>query len=224
MIAYYFALVTAMTGDAANIHKSVSYFERIDTPVILFPPGKGSTPVPTGNPGLWVTTNDYPAFALKEEREGLVGFSLTVGRDGRVISCSITSSSGSPDLDSTACTLITLRARFAPAKDARGKPQIGQYANRVRWQIPSKGQNVARNLPIPKQGQASFSFTVDENGKPSDCTMSGSPETQGAKTPCDAGVLFQPYYNNRGERVRVRVETSSSVRVTEEGDAAPKSE
>ncbi len=224
MIVYYFALATAMTGNAAHAGQWESYFERVDTPVILLPPGKGSNPIPAGNPGIWVTTNDYPPFALSEEREGVVGFSLMIGRDGKVTSCDITSSSGSPDLDSTACLLITQRARFSPAKDARGKTQIGRYANRVRWQIPSKGQNAVRNLPIPKQGQASFSFTVDENGKPSDCTMSGSPETQGAKTPCDAGVIFQPYYNDRGERVRVRVETSSSVRIAEEGAVGPKSE
>ena len=224
MIAYYFAVTTAMIGNTANYGQSASYFERIDTPIIKLQPGKGSTPVPTGNPGLWVTTNDYPASALKEDRDGLVGFSLTIGQDGKVMSCDITSSSGSPDLDSTACTLITQRARFSPAKDARGKPQIGQYTNRVRWQIPSKGQNVSENLPIPKRGQASFSFTVDENGRPSNCTMSGSPEAEGAKTPCDAGVTFQPYYNDRGERVRVKVETSSSVTITEEGGSAPKTE
>jgi TonB family protein len=217
MIAYYVALAAAMTGNSPYSNQQASFFERIDKPVIIFPPGKGSTPVPTGNPGLWVTTNDYPAFALSEGREGVVGFSLTIGLDGRVKTCNITSSSGSPDLDSTACTLIAQRARFTPATNEQGKAQTGRYANRVRWQIPSKGQNVAWNVPIPKQGQVNFTFTVDENGKPSNCQKSGSPETQSVKTPCDAGVTFQPYYNDRGERVKVKVETSQTVNIVEEG-------
>ena len=222
MIAYYVAMAAAITGNNPLVSQSSSYFERIDKPVIIFPPGQGSNPVPTGNPGLWVTTNDYPAFALSEEREGVVGFSLTIGPDGRVKSCDVTSSSGSPDLDSTACVLITQRARFTPARNQQGKVQTGRYANRVRWQIPSKGQNVAWNVPIPKPGQVNFTFTVDENGKPSNCKMEGSPETKTVKTPCEAGVTFQPHYNDRGERVKVRVETSQTVNITEEGDVGLK--
>jgi TonB family protein len=224
MIAYYFALAAAMTGNNPYVNQSASYFERIDNPVIFSQPGSGSNPVPAGNPGLWVTTNDYPVAALREEREGVVGFTLTVGPDGRVNTCEITSSSGFSDLDSTACLLISQRARFTPARNAKGKAEAGRYANRVRWQIPSKDQNIARNLPLPKPGQVNFHFTVDENGKPSDCKMSGSPLLADAKTPCDAGVTFQPYYNARGERIKVKVETSLTVNITEEGEAGSKTE
>jgi TonB family protein len=216
MIAYYLVLAAAMIGNGTDSNQSAFNFERIDNPAIFAPPGNGSNPVPTGNPGLWVTTNDYPTAALREEREGTVAFSLTIGRNGRVSACEITSSSGSADLDSAACSLIAQRARFTPARNTQGKAQAGRYANRVRWQIPTKGENVAMNFPIPKQGQVSFSFSVDENGKPSDCKMSGSPTPEGARTPCDAGVTFQPYYNNKGERVKVKVETSQTVSVTEE--------
>jgi protein TonB len=91
---------------------------------------------PRGNPGSWATSNDYPSRALREDREGTTGFRVTVGPDGRVTSCSVTSSSGSPDLDETACSLITRRARFTPATDGEGQPTTGSYSNRVRWQIP----------------------------------------------------------------------------------------
>jgi TonB family protein len=218
MIAYYVAFAAAMIGNPPSVYGPAANFERLDKPVIFLPPGNGINPVPTGNPGLWVTTNDYPALALSEGREGLVGFTLTVGTDGRVQSCDVTSSSGSPDLDSTACSLISQRARFTPARNVNGKAQAGRYANRVRWQIPSKGQNPPRNLPIPKAGQVNLSFVVDENGNPSNCQISGSTIVDGAKTPCDAGVTFQPFYNAAGERVRIKVQTSQTVNITEEND------
>ena len=91
---------------------------------------------PKGNPGNWATTNDYPSQALREEREGVTRFRVTVGPDGRVQSCSVTGSSGSPDLDATACAKITARARFSPATDGEGQPTTGSYSNAVRWVIP----------------------------------------------------------------------------------------
>jgi len=91
---------------------------------------------PKGNPGNWATANDYPSRALREEREGVTGFRVTVGPDGRVTDCQITSSSGSPDLDQTACDKIRQRARFTPATDGEGNPTSGSYSNRVRWVIP----------------------------------------------------------------------------------------
>ena len=103
------------------------------------PPPPRFTPkgaAPKGNPGNWATANDYPSRALREEREGTTGFRVTVGPDGRVTDCQITSSSGSPDLDQTACDKIRQRARFTPATDGEGNPTSGSYSNRVRWVIP----------------------------------------------------------------------------------------
>lgn len=103
------------------------------------PPPPRFTPkgaAPKGNPGNWATANDYPSRALREEREGTTGFRVTVGPDGRVTDCQITSSSGSPDLDQTACEKIRQRARFTPATDGEGQPTTGSYSNRVRWVIP----------------------------------------------------------------------------------------
>jgi protein TonB len=55
--------------------------------------------------------------------------------DGRVADCTITSSSGSPDLDEATCANVTRRARFNPAM-ADGKPTTGSYSGRIRWVIP----------------------------------------------------------------------------------------
>jgi periplasmic protein TonB len=97
---------------------------------------KRPNPIPKGNPGNWANTNDYPARALQQEREGTTGFRVTVGPDGRVQSCSVTSSSGHADLDDATCKNIQRRGRFDPALDASGNPTSGSWSSRVRWQIP----------------------------------------------------------------------------------------
>jgi protein TonB len=111
-------------------------------PIVLAPPAPVPPPpppkpaTPRNNPGTWATTNDYPSRALREEREGTTGFRVTVGTDGRVTDCQITSSSGHADLDQAACSNVSRRARFKPATDSSGNPTTGTYANRVRWVIP----------------------------------------------------------------------------------------
>jgi protein TonB len=111
-------------------------------PIVLAPPPAAPPPAapatpaqPRGNPGSWATTNDYPSRALREERSGTTGFRVTVGADGRVVDCQITSSSGHADLDQATCQNVTRRARFKPATQD-GQPVQGTYSNRVRWVIP----------------------------------------------------------------------------------------
>lgn len=112
-------------------------------PPVLAPPAapppphftaKGATP--KGNPGSWATTNDYPSRALREERAGVTSFRVSVSADGRAAGCTVTSSSGSPDLDEATCSNVTRRARFNPAMDGEGKPTTGSYSGRIRWVIP----------------------------------------------------------------------------------------
>lgn len=91
---------------------------------------------PRGRPGDWVTTNDYPSRALREEREGTTGFRLSVGPDGKVTDCQVTSSSGSPDLDAATCDNLRRRARFTPGTDGDGNPTASSYSSRTRWVIP----------------------------------------------------------------------------------------
>jgi protein TonB len=95
---------------------------------------KGASP--KGNPGSWATTDDYPSRALREEKEGVTRFTVQVSPEGRVTSCSVTGSSGTPELDDAACRAITRRARFNPATNGEGQPVAGTYSNSVRWQIP----------------------------------------------------------------------------------------
>ena len=91
---------------------------------------------PSGRPGLWVTPNDYPASELRMEHEGVTGFQVTVGANGRVTTCEVTASSGWPVLDRAACQKITARAKFEPASDTSGAVVPGTYRSSVRWEIP----------------------------------------------------------------------------------------
>lgn len=91
---------------------------------------------PLGSPGKWATTSDYPAAALREEREGVARFRVTIGGDGRVRNCEITASSGSADLDRATCANISKRARFKPATDGTGAAVSGSYSSAVKWEIP----------------------------------------------------------------------------------------
>jgi protein TonB len=100
------------------------------------PPPPPPTPgTPRGNPGSWVTTNDYPSRALREEREGTTGFRLEYDASGKPTNCSITRSSGSPDLDDATCANLMRRARFKPGM-RDGQPVGASYSSSVRWVIP----------------------------------------------------------------------------------------
>ena len=107
-------------------------------PVVTFVPPK-PTPIgvkPQGNPGRWVTNDDYPDAALRNEEQGRTAFRLDVGADGRPTACSVTASSGSRVLDGAACKLLMRRARFVAGRDGDGVAVGGSYANSFNWKIP----------------------------------------------------------------------------------------
>lgn len=91
---------------------------------------------PKNAPGSWATANDYPAADLRAGNQGLTGFRLSIGTDGKVLNCEVTRPSGFPRLDRTACDKITRRARFEPAMDGYGNKVTGTYSNNIRWEIP----------------------------------------------------------------------------------------
>ncbi|MBC2778437.1 energy transducer TonB [Parasphingopyxis marina] len=101
------------------------------------PPSQARPAQARGNAGRWVTTADYPSRSLRNEEQGTTGFRLTIGPDGRVTNCQITSSSGFSGLDEATCRNLQRRARFQPALDAAGNPTTGSYSNSVRWEIPN---------------------------------------------------------------------------------------
>jgi protein TonB len=77
----------------------------------------------------------YPARAVRDEIEGRVGVRVSVGPNGRVADCSVTSSSGSSILDDAACSGMRSYARFNPALDAAGNPTTGSYTTTIVYQL-----------------------------------------------------------------------------------------
>jgi TonB family protein len=91
---------------------------------------------PKGPPGKWVTNDDYPPNAVENGLHGTVHFTLVVDSTGKPESCHITWTSGFAQLDQYSCAAFLKRARFDPARDAKGQPIRAAYSNRFRWELP----------------------------------------------------------------------------------------
>ena len=90
-----------------------------------------------GNVAQFFGADAYPPAAIRAEAQGRVVARLTVGADGRVSDCSVTTSSGNSDLDTTTCRIAKSRVRFTPAKDDSGTAIASTYTLPVRWVLPS---------------------------------------------------------------------------------------
>jgi protein TonB len=165
--------------------------------------------VPLGNPGDWVRPDDYPSTAVIDQSEGAVSFELQVDRDGKVSACQVTVSSGVASLDDATCNLITVRALFDPARDAKGKAIASTYRNRVVWKM---------NDPHPamQPGRFSTSFVVEVDGTVSDCRVEGTQmdavQIEKAKRAC-ARETMEAYTDDAGNPVRRRVTMTMTTTV-----------
>ncbi len=99
-------------------------------------PSKARGASPKGQSG-WARRiqDNYPRRAEREGIEGNVGVVVTIGTDGRVASCRVSSSSGSSDLDSAACDGMTRYARFNPALDTAGNPIQDSYSTQIVYRL-----------------------------------------------------------------------------------------
>ena len=85
--------------------------------------------------GSFNNESDYPSAARREEEQGTVRVTYTVGADGRVSNCAVVQSSGSPSLDSTTCRIFERRFRYTPARDASGIPVPTTVSQSVTWRL-----------------------------------------------------------------------------------------
>lgn len=89
-----------------------------------------------GNPGRWVTNDDYRPRWIRESLTGRASFTLSIDASGKVTGCAITRSTGHTVLDKATCNLVSKRARFDAARDGNGKPVSGSYSGTITWNIP----------------------------------------------------------------------------------------
>ena len=78
---------------------------------------------------------DYPRAAVRDDNQGTVSLSLLVDATGKVMDCSIDSSTGAARLDQMSCYILQNRATFRPALDKDGKPARSIYNQRISWKI-----------------------------------------------------------------------------------------
>jgi len=88
------------------------------------------------NLASYIEYNDYPPTALRVNQQGQVTFLMAIGADGRLTDCTVTGSSGSAELDNATCRIMKSRARFTPARDARGNPTEDVQIGSIRWILP----------------------------------------------------------------------------------------
>jgi TonB family protein len=123
-------------------------------PTLASAQGGGGGPGPAraraNLPSLF-SDEDYPSEAVRNYEEGPVAFRLQIGSSGAPTACSVTASSGSATLDSTTCRLLMERARFEPARDARGRPTTDTYEGRIVWRLPEEE-------PLPPRLEAAFTL------------------------------------------------------------------
>lgn len=100
------------------------------------PPSQAKAASPDGQRS-WAARiqENYPARAIRDETEGTVGVAVQVGPNGRVTTCSVSSSSGSSILDDAACEGMQRYARFKPALDDAGNPTTGRFSTRIVYQL-----------------------------------------------------------------------------------------
>lgn len=130
---------TAPVGDLPPLGDLIGDIGPVDTGPPLSPLPPMFDPVaaaPRGNPGGWITDNDYRTSWITRGYSGVASFSLRVDSSGRVSSCTITRSTGHAALDDATCRLLERRARFDPARDTSGKAVAGSFSSSVNWKIP----------------------------------------------------------------------------------------
>jgi TonB family protein len=182
---------------------------------------------------LRITKENYPAAALTALREGVSYFNLDIDNAGKVRQCSITTSSGSEELDLQSCRLA-MKWEFEPAVNFDGTPVAGRTGHNIRWRLP-KGTvaaapaGIARPMrnPFEKPGKAKMTLDFDKDGKLSDCAFEhvgdlpifgAPPDISGSfcKTSLERGTI-SPFLDADGKPTSRRVIVNVSV----DHDAVP---
>lgn len=172
---------------------------------------------PSGNPGSWITTGDYPADALRKQQEGTSNLTVAVDTQGKIESC--TAVGPFESLNVAACTLIRERAQFSPALDAKGRPVKSVWTRSVRWRIPPNNNN---NLHSPidvlrtmKVGlTTTITMIIEKDGSISSCEditeIDG--KQQNATGPCyQMPAKVEPLLDADGKPSRERIELRTEM-------------
>lgn len=132
------------------------------------------------NLNAYFSTDDYPEAALRQHVEGTTAFRIEIDAEGAITKCSITGSSGDASLDAATCSILVSRARYQPARDARGRAVAGSDSGRVTWRLPP--------LP-PFQPARSVSVLRTDGAGALTCFITVDGGTRAAAAPEQCGPL-----------------------------------
>jgi len=112
-------------------------------PIVLAPPPAAPPPPSQArgarpkNQSSWAARiqENYPSDAARMEKEGRVGVRVSIGTDGRVTGCTVTSSSGTASLDRAACDGMQRYARYDPALNDSGQPTEGSASTAIVYRL-----------------------------------------------------------------------------------------
>lgn len=125
--------------------------------MLAFLPSQAETAKETRRfPKPIATPAEYPEFSRRVEQEGDVTIAFTVGKNGRVASCSVERSSGFPELDAESCRGAKRSWRFATDDD----PAFYDVSihRTIKWRLGPSGEKFAPGwtspvaLPDPTRG------------------------------------------------------------------------
>lgn len=134
------------------------------------------------------STDDYPREAIRNGEEGTVAVTLTVDAEGKVADCVVDVSSGSPSLDVATCRILWTRAKFTPARDAKGQPVQDTFHQRIRWELPEGN---------PASMEEEFSrmiVAVNAERAIVGCRIEKGPSPQAQSPPCPADIEIMEDY------------------------------
>lgn len=81
--------------------------------------------------------SSYPPDALARKEEGTVGVAVHTDRNGKMIDCEVTKSSGFPSLDRASCAMLLAYGRTKPFLSADGRRVQHAQDGTVVWRLPS---------------------------------------------------------------------------------------
>lgn len=83
-----------------------------------------------------VIMQHYPPRALAAKEQGTVEFKVDIDRNGQATACTVTGSSGYPQLDKETCDLVLLNAKFARPTNATGGFASQSTVGVITWKHP----------------------------------------------------------------------------------------
>jgi hypothetical protein len=171
------AIVTAATPIMDAAAQSVPVFAPPPAPA----PPPSPLPPPPSNPDTikskavqmsgYVSDDDYPPYAIRNEEEGTVFIMFRINETGRVDQCSADGATAS--LQEVSCRIVTERFTYRPARDVRGKAVPQWKQQRIMWRIPPQMQaSIVMPIafvPIDKGMGFALAYKVSAQGRISDC-------------------------------------------------------